>query len=435
MFKENDAAGNIPARGSGGLNRAVRLYAGEPDEKKLRLIVIISDGIRGHVNQSRGVAAWLSKSSGAEIQEIKIPELKGVLRRKVRKAAVKLIDGDRRKAREWLVLAEGEGAVRSLGQLLLERGIREGQSASLLILSAGSMPAFYNLALGYIWRCACAVIMTPGVVGTDPFHFAVVPEHDYPGDAANVMTTVGAPNTIVREELGFVAESLLREFPPKRKYRWGILVGGDDKNYRITAEWAHREVGKILREAVRSDVDLYISTSRRTPPEAENALRRMVSSCENTRFLLVASSDPFNPVPAILGACDEIFVTDDSVNMVSEAVTAGHRVILLRAERYGAIKRRLQLATSVMVSSGILPRRALWGAPRFDETFRSFRNMGLLIDFKDWIRERRRSDIAQIYVPDDKSEFDKDGFNEARRAAGWILSNLPGIVRPEDEMR
>jgi hypothetical protein len=61
--------------------------------------------------------------------------------------------------------------------------------------------------------------------------------------------------------------------------------------------------------------------------------------------------------------------------------------------------------------------------------------MGLLIDFKDWIRERRRSDIAQIYVPDDKSAFDNDGFNEARRAAGWILSNLPGIAFPEDEMR
>jgi hypothetical protein len=277
--------------------------------------------------------------------------------------------------------------------------------------------------------------MTPNVVGTAPFHFAVVPEHEYPSDAANVMATVGAPNTIVREELGFVGESLLREFPPEREHRWGILVGGNDKNYRISAEWMRTQVGKILREAARSDVDLYIATSRRTPPEAENALRRMVSSCENTRFLFIASSDPYNPVPAILGACDEIFVTDDSVNMVSEAVTAGHTAILLRVERSGAVRRRLQHATSMLVSSGILPKRALWGVPRFDETFRSFRNMGLLTDFKDWIHERRRSDIAQIYVPGDKGESDNDGFNEARRAAGWILSNLPGIALPEDEMR
>jgi hypothetical protein len=197
----------------------------------------------------------------------------------------------------------------------------------------------------------------------------------------------------------------------------------------------HRQVGKILRESAKSDVDLYIATSRRTSPEAENALRRMVSSCENARFLLIASSDPFNPVPNILGACDEIFVTDDSVNMVSEAVTAGHRVILLRAERVGILKRKLQIATSMMVSSGILSRRALWGIPRFDETFRSFQNMGLLIDFKDWIHERRRGDITQLRASESKSEFDGDDFNEARRAAGWILLNLPGVTRPEEEIK
>ncbi|MDR2780087.1 MAG: mitochondrial fission ELM1 family protein [Synergistaceae bacterium] len=433
MFDKKGAVKRTPAWESQRLKHTARLYINESDEKKLRLIVIISDGIRGHVNQSRGVAAWLSKGSGAEIQEMELPELKGVIRRKVRKAAVKLIDGDRHEAREWLSLAKGEGVVRALGQLLLERDIREGQTSSLLLLSAGSMPAFFNLALGYIWRCACATIMTPSIVGTDPFHFAIVPEHDYPGDVENVMATVGAPNLIVREELGFVGESLLREFPPKHEHRWGILVGGNDKNYRITAEWMQKQVGKILREAARSEVDLYIATSRRTPPEAENALRRMVSSCENTRFLLVASSDPFNPVPAILGACDEIFVTDDSVNMVSEAVTAGHRVILLRTERVGAVKQRLQLATSMMVSSGILSKRALWGVPRFDETFLSFKNMGLLIDFRDWIHERRRIDITQTCISNDKNELDNEGFNEARRAAGWILSNLPGIIRPEDE--
>jgi hypothetical protein len=129
----------------------------------------------------------------------------------------------------------------------------------------------------------------------------------------------------------------------------------------------------------------------------------------------------------MLGACDEIFVTDDSVNMVSEAVTAGHRAILLRTERVGILKRRLQLATSMMVSSGLLPKRALWGVPRFDQTFRSFQKMGLLVDFKDWIHERRRSDLSPFAALDEDGEFDEDGFNEARRAAGWILSHLDGV--------
>jgi hypothetical protein len=295
------------------------------------------------------------------------------------------------------------------------------------------MAAYYNLALGYIWRCSCVTIMTPSVIGADPFDFAIIPEHDYPYDASNVMTTTGAPNLIVREELGLVGDSLLREYPPKRDRVWGILVGGDDRNYRVTASWMHKIVGKIFHEAENSDVDLYISTSRRTPPEAENALRRMVSSCENVRFMLIASSDPLNPVPAMLGACDEIFVTDDSVSMVSEAVTAGHRAVLLRTERAGLLKPRLQMATSMMVSSGLLPRRALWGAPRFDLTFESFKSMGLLIEFRDWVHERRRSDIPPPRAMEGHDQWGDDGFNEARRAADWILESLAVAEPPEDE--
>jgi mitochondrial fission protein ELM1 len=379
------------------------------------------------------VASWLSKRTGAEILELEIPQIKGIRRRKARASAAKLIEGDRKKALEWLAVAEGEGIARTLGQSLLERGIGEGEYSSLIFISAGSMPAFYNLALAYIWRCACATIMTPSVVGTEPFDFAIVPEHDYPDEAPNIMATVGAPNLIVREELGLVGKSLLREFPPARERRWGILVGGDDKNYKVTAAWMHKVVGKIFREAEKSDVDLYISTSRRTSPEAEAALRRMASSCENVRFMLIASTDPLNPVPAMLGACDEIFVTDDSVNMVSEAVTAGHRAVLLKTERTGLVKKRLQLATSLMVSSGLLPRRALWGAPRFDMAFQSFREMGLLTDFRDWIHERRRSDIAPVAAIEGESDFDGEGFNEARRAADWILMNLPNVALSYDE--
>lgn len=399
----------------------------------LRLVVIINDGIRGHLNQSRGVAAWLSRRTGAEVLEIEIPEINGIRRRKVRRAAEKLLGGNRRKARDWLSVAEGENIIRTLGQWLLARDIREGEPSSLILLSAGSMAAFYNIALGYIWRCTCVTIMTPGIIGADPFDFAIVPEHDYPDDVSNVMTTVGAPNLIVREELGSVGESLMKEFPPRHERRWGILVGGNDRNYRVSSTWMHKIIGKIFHEAERSDVDLYISTSRRTPPEAESALRRMVSSCDNVRFLLIASADPTNPVPAMLGACDEIFVTDDSVNMVSEAVTAGHRAVLLRAERVGFLKRRLQLATSMMVSAGLLPKKVLWGVPRFDQTFQSFKKMGLLMDFKDWMRERRRDDLTPLVIQEEQNELDGEGFNEARRAADWILLNLGDVFHPEED--
>jgi mitochondrial fission protein ELM1 len=380
------------------------------------------------------VANWLSLRTGAEIFELEIPSLKGIARAKARKAARDMLtDGNRRQARDWLSLADGESVIRTLGQWLVERDIREGEASKLVILSAGTSPAFYNIALGYIWRCTCVTIMTPSVIGTEPFDFAIVPEHDYPRDSSNVMTTVGAPNLVVREDLGVVAESLLSEFPPLFDRRWGVLIGGDDRNYRVSQEWVQTNAGKIFQEAERAGVDLYITTSRRTSLEAENAVRRLAANSGCTRFLLIASEDPLNAVPAILGACDEIFVTDDSVNMVSEAATAGHRAVLLRTERAGALKRTAQNAAARLASSGILPKRVVWGAPRFDKTFERFKKMGLAVEWADWLKERRRNDFSPFAPLDEQAEADRDGFNEARRAADWILSRLGDVWHPAED--
>ena len=402
------------------------------EETGLRLVVIISDGVRGHVNQSAGVASWLSKRTGAEVLELEIPRLKGLRRFRVRRGAAKLADGGRETALEWLAMAEGESTMKTLDHWFIERyghecGTREKRGSSMIFISAGSMPALYNLALGRVWRCPCVTIMTPSVTGATPFDFAIIPEHDYPRRAPNVMSTVGAPNLIVKDELRLAGKFLLREYPPKRGRRWGVLIGGDDKNYRVTASWINEVVGEIFRTAERVDADLYVTTSRRTQPEAEEALKLMASGRENVRFMLIASSDPLNPVPAMLGICDEIFVTEDSVNMVSETVTAGHRAVLLRTERSWGLQRALQTVASMIASSGFLPLRALWGAPRFDLTFESFRKMGFLIDFRDWVRERRCGDVAPICGLNDESERG-GGFNEARRAADWILSRLPGPI-------
>ena len=413
----------------------VRVARGErPPEPSLKLVVILTEGTRGHLNQSRGVANWLAMRTGAEVLELEVPALKGVARAKARKAARDLLsDGNRRQARDWLGLADGEEVIRTLGQWLIERDIREGDANKLILLSAGTTPAFYNIALGYIWRCTCVTIMTPSVIGTEPFDFAIVPEHDHPRDLSNTLTTIGAPNLVVREELGAVAESLLREFPPRFDRRWGILIGGDDKNYRVSPEWVQANIGKIFQEAGRAEVDLYVTTSRRTSPEAENAVRRLAANSANVRFLLIASEDPLNPVSAMLGACDEIFVTDDSVNMVSEAATAGHRAVLLRAERVGAVKRTAQNATARLASFGLLPKRFVWGVPKFNGTFERFEKMGLLIEWPDWLKERRRNDFSPFAPLDEQTEIDRDGFNEARRAADWILSHLEEVWHPAED--
>jgi hypothetical protein len=86
-----------------------------------------------------------------------------------------------------------------------------------------------------------------------------------------------------------------------------------------------------------------------------------------------------------------------------------------------------------MVAAGLLPKRMLWGIPRFDQTFRSFEKMGHLIEFKDWLKERRRGNTPSFASIDNEPQNDSEGFNEARRAADWILENLGDVVHPSED--
>ena len=63
----------------------------------LRVILILSDGIRGHINQSRGVAHWLSQLTGAEILESEVPALTGTAKARAKTAARSLAAGGTRR--------------------------------------------------------------------------------------------------------------------------------------------------------------------------------------------------------------------------------------------------------------------------------------------------------------------------------------------------
>lgn len=385
----------------------------------LKIIVILSDGIRGHLNQSCGVAFWLSKLTGAEILELEVPLLKGTAKTRAKVGARRLTNGNRRDARDWLAEADGDILLRRLGQCFAERDIHEG-SGEVLLLSAGTTPALYNLALGYIWRCSCATLMTPGIVGTDPFDFAIVPEHDYPKRKPNVLVTLGSPNFVIKENLKRDAAHLLGLHPAESDTIWSIFIGGDDSNYAVTPTWVKKHIGHIMRMAEQERADLYITTSRRTSSETVKTLKMLASRSPSVRYLLIASEDDFNPIPAMLGFSKEVFCTEDSVNMVSETITGGHRVVLLRVEHKKGIKKILQALTAFLVNAGAVSPNFLWGIPRFDQVFDNFARYDVLLEFREWISKRHEKINSTVY---DNEVSVWDDFNESKRAAVWIYEN------------
>ena len=369
-------------------------------------VFIFSDGIRGHLNQSRGIALWLSRIAGAEVIELEVPRLDGARRTLALKIRAKnLVSKAPGSAGRWLEQAGGIHLAERVSAAA--KGEKEDPS-SFLCLSAGSTAGPYGLALARLLGGRAATVMSPSILGTAPFDYAIVPAHDFPPPAENVFVTMGAPNAIDTERLAVEAETLFSVYPPRSSNRWGILVGGDDANYRITPEWAREAVGKLADEAGKAGADLYLTTSRRTAPETEEALAGLVKSDSPFRMLFLASRDSSNPVPGILGGCGEIFCTEDSVSMVSEAATAGFRVRILRVGRRAGLKRRLQETTALLVRKGWLQRRRLWGAPRFDAMLEAFRSRGLATETLPWENGAKAAPGA------------RHDFNEARDAAGWI---------------
>ncbi len=351
---------------------------------------MVFDGIRGHENQSEGMAWWLSEICGARRETLEIPKIKGWSRflwYKVRSRSLKNNDPDQ--CRNWLSgIPEGEDLLREVEKTLETSSV---EAEGVLFLSAGSSAAPWCLALARILGGMCCTIMTPSILGTEPFDFAIVPEHDFPISASNTLVTIGAPNMIRPGLLKEESARLARMFPPAKEVRWAILIGGDDANYTLSPSWVKKNIPHLLDRAEMSGADVYITTSRRTSPAAEEAVISAIQGKKSVRALILASREEWNPVPGMLGFCGKIFCTEDSVSMISEAFTAGCEVEILRVERRRGISALLQEATRWLVSRGLISRKFLWGVPRFDMMIGSF------------------------------GRIDGNDFNEARRAAMWMI--------------
>ncbi len=378
------------------------------------LLIILSDGIRGHLSQSRGVAGWISRFTGADIMQMEVPRLSGWRRVFFLKWKARfLFSMTSDEAALWL---ERTGASKLLSEGRSALAERPAAGGKPLFLSAGSGAAPFTLALARALGGMSCTLMTPSALGTDPFDFAVVPEHDAPAEAPNVFVTLGAPNGIFPDELERKGWELAQKYPPGpgEKERWSILIGGDDANYSISPRWIRSCIPLLLKAAKKRRADLYITTSRRTSSSAEEALKEATEGNPSVRMLLLASRDPFNPVPGMLGLSQRVFVTEDSISMISESVTAGKEVFLLRTETPKALRLRLQKLTENLVERRLFPPRFLWGKPRFDLFFAALFDRGFL-------KEVNCANVTDCIGKITLSQNGSSSLNEARRAAEWIV--------------
>ncbi len=266
-----------------------------------------SDGKPGHDNQTLGLLQALRKRVSLEVHEIALVPwhtafyalLGGSL------AATRLLPAPD------LLLGAGHATHLSL---LATRRARGGRA---IVLMRPSLPM----------RC---------------FDLCLVPAHDGAARATNVLITRGVLNRIIPAA-------------SKTAYQGLILLGGPSRHYR----WSNAKVQMQIEAIVARDRawQWTVAGSRRTPSALLDALQALP-----TPSLTVVRHEAAGPewLPWRLAAAARVWVSEDSVSMVYEALTSAAEVGLLQVPR--RTSNRITRGLDALVADGFAVPYRQWHA-------------------------------------------------------------------------
>lgn len=184
------------------------------------------------------------------------------------------------------------------------------------MLGAGHATHLHLLAARRRFGGQCVVLMKPSLP-RGCFDLCIVPEHDGAWTRANQLITRGVLNT-VRWSDGHDDDVGL------------VVIGGPSRHYH----WDDDMLLQQLRQLVgtRPKRRWWISSSPRTPAALS---QRLAAALPGAEFV------PFGQAPAEwleqhMAEAGEVWVSEDSVSMVYEALGSGARVGLLKVRRRGS---------------------------------------------------------------------------------------------------
>jgi hypothetical protein len=161
------------------------------------------------------------------------------------------------------------------------------------------------------------------------FDLVAVPGHDRVA-GANVVATLGAIGRTTPEIVAAAAETWRDRLDPLPRPRIAVLLGGPSTSARFGGGATGRLLVALLALADQGH-GLMITPSQRTP---EGLVARLQRRLVDRAFVWDRTGD--NPYPSILGLADAVLVTEDSVNMASEAAATGKPIYIFPLNRISA---------------------------------------------------------------------------------------------------
>ena len=153
------------------------------------------------------------------------------------------------------------------------------------------------------------------------FDLIAAPVHDG-FEAPNVIATFGAVHSVTSARLAEAGKRFAPRVAPLPHPRVAVLLGGESQAFSFPPDQAAVLGAKLAGIAKESGGALLVTPSRRTRADSVVALSHTIKDVPH--LLWDGTGD--NPYFAFLALADAIVVTEDSVNMVTEAAGTGKPV-------------------------------------------------------------------------------------------------------------
>jgi mitochondrial fission protein ELM1 len=153
------------------------------------------------------------------------------------------------------------------------------------------------------------------------FDLIAAPVHD-DFQAPNVITTFGAVHSVTAARLAEAGKRYAPQVESLPHPRIAVLLGGDSQAFSFPPDAAAAFGAALAKLARDTKGALLVTPSRRTRSESLAALANAIEDVPHR----VWDGTGDNPYYAFLALADAIIVTEDSVNMVTEAAGTGKPV-------------------------------------------------------------------------------------------------------------
>lgn len=161
------------------------------------------------------------------------------------------------------------------------------------------------------------------------FDLIVAMQHDERINAPNVIKTSFALHNITPELMASSQEKFAKRFTGYSAPYVAVLLGGSTNKYKLKKKHMAKVIERLQTLHNATTGSLLITVSRRTGHKNLQALLKVFPRIRESRSYIYDGIGD-NPYLGMLALAEYIVVTNDSVNMMSEAIATGKPVHILR---------------------------------------------------------------------------------------------------------